>query len=325
MAARHASVSVGSHRHRLESPHSSPALSARVRRPDVPDVSRSAYIASEAPGYSVMMPKRSALLPIAAVMIGAVLYQAACTDDDSVPRSAPPGQNQIPSGSSGSSNDPPSAQAPPSQTPPPDRDASGPVDVDQEVVCDGGAVPGTSMLDQSQLEENGSIFLTPTTGEPNQSFTPGVTGYLTGIELFVQRSAVGTGPTVGSMQLELRTAGQAVLATSKIPLESFPKGDERGTLSGPPGIGHFSFGSRCLRLNANDVYRFKLTLIDVPDGVCGDQGTCTTGRIGDTCTKHTECDYKIWVSMRNNGNPYDAGALSGFAASDLVFRTYMQP
>jgi hypothetical protein len=274
------------------------------------------------------MPKRPALLPVAVVVLGTALHQAACTSDDaSVPRSAPPGgQNQIPSGSSGSSDDPPSAQAPPSQTPPPsDRDASGQVDVDQEVVCDGGVVTGTSALDQSQLEENGAIYLTPTTGEPNQTFTPGVTGYLTGVELFVQRAAVGTAPTVGAMQLELRSANQAILAISKIPLESFPKGDERATLAGPPGVGHFSFGARCLRLNANETYRFKLTLLDVPDGVCGDAGTCTTGRVGDACTKNTECDYKIWVSMRNNGNPYDAGALSGFAASDLVFRTYTQP
>ena len=263
------------------------------------------------------------VLPIALVTIGA----AACTsDDDSVPRSAPTGgQNQIPSGSSGNSGGPPSAQAPPSQTPPPsDPDASGPVD-DQEVVCDGGVVSGTRVLDQSQLAQNGAIYLTPTTGEPNQSFTPGVAGYLRGIELYVQRAAVGMEPTVGSMQLELRSANQAVLAISKIPLGAFPKGDEQGTLSGPPGVGYFSFGSSCSRLDADEVYRFKLSLVDVPDGVCGDAGTCTTGRIGDACTKNTECDYKIWVSMRNNGNPYDAGALSGFAASDLVFRTFMQP
>lgn len=257
-------------------------------------------------------------LAVAPILVICALPLAACEDDET----SGPSSFSFDAGMVGF--DVAQADSPVSELP----DAAD-IDVDAALVCDGGSVSCNGVcvarvgtIDQVQNATSAGRTYLVRGDTFVQTFTAGASGQLVGIELYVQRAIVGTGPTQGSIRLTARTADGGALGSAEIELSRFEIDNSPHQLGVDPGAGYFDLASHCISVTSGASYRLELELVGAPAGVCTD-GSCTAGRLGDSCNGDSQCDYRIGVEL-SDGDPYAGGTFLQGTNEDLIFRTYVR-
>lgn len=171
--------------------------------------------------------------------------------------------------------------------------------------CVDASIDGAA-VDQSLLTASGFVPITPLE-LPSQTFTSGVSGLLTAIEI----SAVGCDPLppAGSIKLTLFDVGDNVLAEATIGVDALTSDCTAAPLGDAAGPATFDLSSSCVEVEAGVAMRFQLDLVDVPAGVCNAMGKkCSAGKVGEQCFEDIDCEFQIGAGL-------DFGA---YAGGDLV-------
>ena len=180
--------------------------------------------------------------------------------------------------------------------------------------------PLARTLDQTQLDHNGLIYLTPTQ-LPGQSFTVGTAGMLTGIEVAIGPS--NGADASGSVDLELldsagTSLGHVALAQSGLPEMA---GDDVHLSEQTVGAGYFDLTPLCINAQVGDVFTFMFSLVGNPTAICDpDSNQCTNS--GDFCMDDFECQATYVLDFTNCGGVGCAGSPSDYTGGNLFARVY---
>lgn len=194
-------------------------------------------------------------------------------------------------------------------------------------MSDAGMACVLGALDQTQLGvAPGYGYVSPAQSE-GQTFTVGMTGRLSGIEVELFRHhAVLAGDRI---QLDVFDSAGTILGTAQIVTSTLPMRSEAQPLEElDMGPAFFDLCPEEIAVTAGDVLRYRLSRVDAGPGTCTAVAEiCTAGRVGATCSTDTDC--VPHVSNGLDGDVYAGGTGWNFAAGepiageDNVFKTFV--
>jgi cysteine-rich repeat protein len=180
---------------------------------------------------------------------------------------------------------------------------------------------GEAVVDQASLEPTYGGWTLSQDQLVGQTFTVGLTGYLSGIELVFQNDSAPDGATI---RLDLFDASDALLASATVPTATQPLLPDASIDSDQLGAGYFDLAAACVGVEQGQQLRVALTL-EAGVGVCEDH-ECVSGRTG-ACFDDFDCI--AHVNVQHAEPDYAGGHVSINGAPytdwDLQFKTLVEP